>query len=108
MRRICQEIDAPVMANNIEGGLTPLLPAAELQAIGYAMVAFPVSTTYAVTAIIERLMQTLHATGTTKSMAGEMLDFEAFNARVGLPELRRAEERDLAFARELVGRRSNQ
>lgn len=108
MHRICREIDAPVMANNIEGGLTPLLPAAELQAIGYAMVAFPVSTTYAVTAIIERLMQTLHATGTTKSMAGEMLDFEAFNARVGLPELRRAEERDLAFARELVGRRNNQ
>ncbi len=106
MRRICQEIDAPVMANNIEGGLTPLLPAAELQAIGYAMVAFPVSTTYAVTAIVERLMQTLHETGTTAGMAAEMLDFDAFNARVGLPELRRAEERDLAFARELVGRQN--
>jgi methylisocitrate lyase len=106
MRRICREIDAPVMANNIEGGLTPFLPAAELEAIGYAMVAFPVSTTYAVTAIVERLMQTLHATGTTAGMVGQMLDFEAFNARVGLPELRRAEERDLAFARALVAKKT--
>ena len=86
--------------------MTPLLPAAELQAIGYAMVAFPVSTTYAVTAIVERLMQTLHDTGTTAGMAAEMLDFDAFNARVGLPELRRAEERDLAFARALVAKKT--
>jgi len=103
MQRICREIDAPVMANNIEGGLTPLLPAAELQAIGYAMVAFPVATTYAVAATIGRLMRSLHETGTTEGAAVEMLDFAGFNALVGLPELRRAEERDLVFARELVG-----
>jgi methylisocitrate lyase len=102
MRRICAEIDAPCMANNIEGGLTPFLPAAELEAIGYAMVAFPVATTYAIAATIGRLMQTLHATGTTADAADAMLDFTTFNALVGLPELRAAEERDLAFARRLM------
>ncbi len=102
MRRICGEIDAPCMANNIEGGLSPFLPAAELQAIGYAMVAFPVATSYAVAAAIGRLMRTLQATGTTAGMADAMLDFTAFNALVGLPELRAAEERDLAFARRLM------
>ena len=103
MRRICAEIDAPVMANNIEGGLTPLLPATELEAIGYAMVAFPVATTYAVAAAIRSLMQHLHGTGTTAGWPGEMLDFESFNRLVGLPTLRDAEERDLAFARRLAG-----
>ncbi|MEZ5865684.1 MAG: isocitrate lyase/phosphoenolpyruvate mutase family protein [Geminicoccaceae bacterium] len=102
MRRICTEIDAPCMANNIEGGLTPFLPAAELQAIGYAMVAFPVATSYAIAAAIGRLMETLHATGTTAGAAGAMLDFTAFNALVGLPELRATEERDLELARRLV------
>lgn len=102
MRRICGEIDGPCMANNIEGGLSPFLPAAELQAIGYAMVAFPVATSYAVAAAIGRLMRTLQATGTTAGMADAMLDFTAFNALVGLPELRAAEERDLAFARRLM------
>ncbi len=102
MRRICAEIDAPCMANNIEGGLTPFLPAAELHEIGYAMVAFPVATSYAIAAAIGRLMETLHATGTTAGAADSMLDFTAFNALVGLPELRTAEEHDLAFARRLM------
>lgn len=103
MRRICAGIEAPMMANNIEGGLTPLLPAAELEAIGYAMVAFPVATTYAVAAAIGGLMRHLHGHGTTAGWPGGMLDFTAFNQLVGLPELRAAEERDLAFARRLVG-----
>lgn len=107
MRRICSQIDAPVMANNIEGGLTPLLPAAELQAIGYAMVAFPVATTYAIAATIGSLMRHLHGNGTTAGWPGEMLDFTAFNQLVGLAELRAAEERDLAFARQLVDRTNN-
>ena len=107
MRRICAEIDAPVMANNIEGGLTPLLPAAELETIGYAMVAYPVATTYAIAATIGSLMRHLQANGTTAGWPSKMLDFTAFNQLVGLPELRAAEERDLAFARQLVGTRNH-
>ena len=102
MRRICREIEAPCMANNIEGGLSPFLPASELQAIGYAMVAFPVATSYAVAAAISRLMKTLEETGTTAGAADAMLDFTAFNALVGLPELRAREDRDLERARLLM------
>jgi hypothetical protein len=47
MRRICTQIAGPCLANNVETGLSPLLPAAELQAIGYAAVVFPVVATYA-------------------------------------------------------------
>src|SRR5215831_11420152 len=31
----------PLMANMVEGGKTPVLPAAELEAIGFALVIFP-------------------------------------------------------------------
>ncbi|WP_132808049.1 isocitrate lyase/PEP mutase family protein [Tepidamorphus gemmatus] len=61
MRRICTEIPAPSMANNIEGGMTPLLPAARLEEIGYAVVAFPVALSYAVAAMAERLYTALRA-----------------------------------------------
>jgi methylisocitrate lyase len=105
MLRICREIEGPCMANNIEGGLTPLLPAARLQEIGYAMVAHPVVTSYAIAAIVGRLMRTLRETGTTASMEKELLDFETFNALVGLPELREAEQNDLDFAREFIAKR---
>ena len=44
----CAEIPGPCLANNSNPDVSPLLPAAELQAIGYAVVVFPVSATYAV------------------------------------------------------------
>ncbi|MFB6131954.1 MAG: oxaloacetate decarboxylase [Halanaeroarchaeum sp.] len=41
MRRYATEIDAPIMANMVEYGKTPLLSAAELEEIGYDLVIFP-------------------------------------------------------------------
>ena len=102
MRRLCAEIDAPQMANAIEGGLTPLLGAERLQEIGFAMVAHPVACSYAVAAVVERLMQTLKETGSTAAMTDAMLDFDRFNALVGLKEMREAEQADLDFAQMTV------
>jgi 2-methylisocitrate lyase-like PEP mutase family enzyme len=43
MRRYCGEVDGPKMANMIEGGKTPLLPPAQLEAIGYAIAVYPLT-----------------------------------------------------------------
>ena len=43
MRRYCAEVDGPKMANLIEGGKTPLLPPARLEAIGYAIAVYPLT-----------------------------------------------------------------
>ncbi len=99
MRRICRTIDAPCLANNIEGGKTPLLSAAELEEIGYAAVAFPVACSYTIAAAVQRLMATLAADGTTDAVRGDMLEFDDFNALVGLPELREREQGWLDRAR---------
>lgn len=99
MRRICAEIDAPCMANNVEGGSTPILPAAELQAIGYAVSVFPCATTYTITHAVGRLMRTLMETGTTDGARDGMLDFEGFNRFIGLPEQRKREADLQDFAR---------
>ncbi|NNG03692.1 MAG: oxaloacetate decarboxylase [Inquilinus sp.] len=98
MGRICAEIDAPLLANNIEGGATPVLPAGELEAMGYAVVTHPVACVYAVAAATRDLITTLLATGSTDAMRDRMLEFESFNALVGLPELRRREVELAAFA----------
>ncbi len=104
MRRICREIDAPLLANNVEAGLSPVLPAAELQEIGYAAVAFPVAATYAVARAVGELMATLRRDGTTAAYRRRMLSFDEFNALVGLPALRRSEADKQDFARELMER----
>jgi 2-methylisocitrate lyase-like PEP mutase family enzyme len=62
----------PLMANMVEGGKTPPLSAAELEAIGFALVIFPGS---------------LAAHGTTEPFRARMLDFDALNAVIGTPEM---------------------
>lgn len=54
MVRIGQEIDAPLLANMVEGGRTPILPAARLAAIGYDIAIYPAVGFLAVAAAAER------------------------------------------------------
>eukprot|EP00904_Undaria_pinnatifida_P006572 jgi/Undpi1/3044/HiC_scaffold_15.g06420.m1 len=43
MRRYCKEVDGPKLAIMLEFGKTPILPPAELQAMGFTLVAYPIS-----------------------------------------------------------------
>jgi 2-methylisocitrate lyase-like PEP mutase family enzyme len=43
MREACAGCSKPMLANMLEGGKTPLLPPAELEAIGYKLAAYPVT-----------------------------------------------------------------
>ncbi|MBB4265518.1 isocitrate lyase/PEP mutase family protein [Roseospira visakhapatnamensis] len=104
MRRICAEVQGPCMANSLETGLTPLVSAAELEAIGYALVAHPVAALYAVTQTLRRLFGELRETGSTAGWLDRMTDFEGFAALMGLPGIRVREQALLDFAEDMVGR----
>lgn len=91
MRRINSEIKAPTLANNLEGGKSPLLPAKELEEIGYNVVVFPVSATYAVTKTISELMLEIKKRGTTASFLERMTTFTEFNSLIGLDSIRALE-----------------
>jgi len=106
MRRICREIPGPCLANNVETGRSPLLPAADLQAIGYAAVVFPVAATYAVAHALAELFATIRRTGTTAEFLPRMLEFNAFNDLVGLSAQREREAALQEFAESLVARRN--
>jgi 2-methylisocitrate lyase-like PEP mutase family enzyme len=43
MRRACDSVPKPMLANMLEGGKTPLLPPAELAALGYKLAAYPLT-----------------------------------------------------------------
>lgn len=91
MRTITARIDAPTLANNIEGGASPLLSAAELQEIGYSTVAFPVAATYTVAKAVREMAIQLLAEGTTSGFTDRMITFGDFNTLVGLDQLRSLE-----------------
>jgi methylisocitrate lyase len=95
MRRINREIDAPTLANMVEGGKTPFLPARELEAIGYNLVIYPVSATYAAAKAVTGLMEELKRTGTTSGFSERMWQFSEFSEFIGLEEFRRQERKYL-------------
>lgn len=93
MRRIAKEVNSPTMANMIPGGKTPMLPAGELQEIGYAVVAYPTACTYVIAKRVRDLFRELRAQGTLEGVRDGMIEFEEFNRLVGLEEIREAEEK---------------
>jgi len=92
MKRINREVDAPTMANNVEGGKSPLLTAKKLESIGYNVVVFPIASTYCIAKAVTDLMNELKEKGTTESFLDRMITFTAFNELVGLPDIRKKEE----------------
>jgi 2-methylisocitrate lyase-like PEP mutase family enzyme len=80
-RRFGQRI--PVLANMVEGGKTPLLPAAELDALGFRIAIFPGGTARAVGHALDSYYRELKAAGTTAGMKDRMLDFAGINSVLG-------------------------
>jgi len=105
MRRVCAEVDAPHIANMADFGNTPLLPADELQEIGFAAAVWPVTGLFAITKAMQDVYGTLKREGTSKNAHPDMVNFQAFTDLVGLPELRDSEEEYLSFARDYLANR---
>lgn len=78
---------APLLANMVEGGKTPVLPAAELEDIGFRIVIFPGGTVRALSFALRDYLASLHANGTTTPYLDRMLSFQALNEVIGTPEM---------------------
>ena len=72
MVRIHRRIDAPTLANMVEGGRTPILPAPRLQAIGYRIAIFPNSLTRLLGKTALALLDDLKQAGTTDGWRSRM------------------------------------
>jgi len=102
MRRVCSEIPAPCLANNIEGGRTPILSARQLEEMGFATVTWPVSACYTMAKALRETYGALLRDGHTNNVRDRMVDFEEFNNLIGLPQVREAEAAYDEYAREMV------
>mgnify|MGYP001812139440 CR=1 FL=1 len=79
MRTLCDHLRgrAPTLANMVEGGRTPILPAAQLEEIGFKVVIFPNALTRAFAHAGQALLSELSATGTTSGFRDRMFDHDA-------------------------------
>ena len=78
---------APLMANMVEGGKTPPLSAAELEAIGFALVIFPGGIVRAFGHLAGEYYASLAKHGSSEPFRSRMLDFSGLNDLIGTPEL---------------------
>jgi 2-methylisocitrate lyase-like PEP mutase family enzyme len=78
---------APLVANMVEGGKTPPLTAAELEALGFSLVIFPGGIVRALARTASDYYASLAAHGTTEPFLDRMYDFTALNDVIGTPAL---------------------
>jgi 2-methylisocitrate lyase-like PEP mutase family enzyme len=78
---------APLMANMVEGGKTPPLSAAELEAFGFALVIFPGGIVRAFGRLASEYYVSLAKHGSSEPFRSRMLDFAELNDLIGTPEL---------------------
>ena len=79
LKKVADEIDAPLVANMIEDGVTPTLPATELLNLGYRVAVFPLSALYCATFAMRQVLTELRNTGATRDARNMMVTFKDFN-----------------------------
>lgn len=88
MVEIGRSINKPLLANNVEGGRTPILPAARLKEIGYSIAIYPGAGFLAVTAALERVYSHMKQHGDTNGLpAQESYGFGRMCELMGFPEV---------------------
>jgi len=93
MKKIGKEINAPLVANMIEGGATPLNTAETLSKIGFNIILYPLSVLYANTFATMNILQELKKTGNTSKYKQKVVNFDQFNDLVELPKFRKMEKK---------------
>jgi methylisocitrate lyase len=77
----------------IERGKTPILNSKELQEMGFAAVAFPVSAIYSAAKTFTAVYETIKKDGSTKNISDKMSTFKEFNSLIGLPHYLEIEQK---------------
>ena len=77
----------PLMANMVEGGSTPVLPAPDLEAMGFSLVIFPGGIVRALALAARAFYGTLAKDGTTEAFRDRMFDFEGLNEVLGTADM---------------------
>ena len=93
LRKVADEIDAPLVANMIEDGVTPNLTGPELLKLGYRIVVWPLSGLYSATYAMREVFTELKKTSYTKKTRKMMVTFKDFNKFVDLQKYMGLEKR---------------
>lgn len=84
LAEIPRRVPYPLLANMLTGGVTPILPAAELAQLGYKIAVFPVETLMVTAAAVRALCAHIQATGRADTTPVPMATFADIKQLLGV------------------------
>jgi 2-methylisocitrate lyase-like PEP mutase family enzyme len=77
----------PLLANMVEGGLTPVLPVEELERIGYSLAIYPGTAFLAMGAAVRKVYAHIRKTGSSLGQPVPLDDFKEFSKLMGFQQV---------------------
>jgi methylisocitrate lyase len=90
---IARELPAPLVANMLEGGVTPLLAKDELEKLGFQLVVCPLTALYASAKAMQDMFVLIKSAGTTKTALDRLIPFKQFHDIIDLETYYSLDER---------------
>lgn len=86
LAQVARDVPYPQLANMLPGGVTPILPADELQELGFRIVVDPVGTLLATGHIVRQLAEAMLRNGRSDQSAATLLSFHEIKRLLGLQD----------------------
>src|SRR5262249_2424801 len=93
LRIVGRDVQGPALVNVFEGGKTPMLPATELEAMGFRLGIYPSQTHRAAIRAAQRVLSALKEDGDTSRIEGDLATFQEREDAVGTASWRALEDR---------------
>jgi 2-methylisocitrate lyase-like PEP mutase family enzyme len=95
LRLVARSLIKPALVNVFEGGKTPMVPARELEAMGFRLGIYPSQTQRAAIRAAQRVLAVLKEDGDTRRIENELATFEEREEAVGTAQWRALEDKYL-------------
>jgi 2-methylisocitrate lyase-like PEP mutase family enzyme len=93
LRLVGRSLSGPALANVFEGGKTPMLPAGELEAMGFRLGIYPSQTHRAAIRAAQRVLRAMQEDGDTRRVEGDLATFQEREDAVGTADWGALEQR---------------
>jgi 2-methylisocitrate lyase-like PEP mutase family enzyme len=93
LRIVGRQVRGPALVNVFEGGKTPMVPASELEAMGFRLGIYPSQTHRAAIRAAQKVLSALKEDGDTRRIEGELATFQEREDAVGTARWRALEDK---------------
>jgi 2-methylisocitrate lyase-like PEP mutase family enzyme len=95
LRIVARQLTGPALVNVFEGGKTPMVPASELEAMGFRLGIYPSQTHRAAIRAVQRVLAALKDDGDTSRIESDLATFQEREDAVGTERWRALEQKYL-------------